>query len=326
MTLISKTSTQLPIQTTCIDEAHEGQRLDNFLVFFLKGVPKSHIYRIIRSGEIRINKKRAKADTRLSLGDLIRIPPIRMGVTQEADKPFIPGVEFPIIFEDDYLLVINKPAGVAVHGGSGVSFGVIEQLRKARPDAKFLELVHRLDRETSGLLMLAKRRSTLVALHQLIRDHIPEKSYLALAFQPWPHGLCSQSLHVKAPLHRFHLPNGERMVRVDPQLGIEAHSIISVQQFYQEASLCQVTLKTGRTHQIRVHLQHLGCPILGDPKYGDFTANRIFAKKGLNRMFLHAYELILPHPVSGDVLHFKAELPSDLSAFLNTLTVIEAPH
>ncbi|MDC7707853.1 RluA family pseudouridine synthase [Vogesella indigofera] len=297
-----------------VDENGADQRLDNYLTRLLKGVPKSHIYRIIRSGEIRVNKGRADAMQRLQQGDELRIPPIRLAA-KATDGQVVPGANFPIVYEDEALLVINKPAGVAVHGGSGVSFGVIEQLRKARPDARYLELVHRLDRETSGLLMIAKKRSALVKLHEMIRNDVPQKRYFALALGQWP----DKIRHVKLPLHRFHTPSGERMVRVDETLGIYAHTIFTVQQRYRDFTLLEALLRTGRTHQIRVHMQANGCPIAGDEKYGDFSANRELQRHGLKRMFLHAANLVLPHPLTGKELQLQAPLPPELTRFLDTL-------
>lgn len=297
-----------------VDENGADQRLDNYLIRLLKGVPKSHIYRIIRSGEIRVNKGRADAMQRLALGDTLRIPPIRLAA-KTADEQAVPGASFPVVYEDDALLVINKPAGVAVHGGSGVSFGVIEQLRKARPDARYLELVHRLDRETSGLLMIAKKRSALVKLHEMIRNDVPQKRYFALALGRWP----DKVRNVKLPLHRFHTPSGERMVRVDESLGIYAHTIFTVEQRFGDFTLLEALLRTGRTHQIRVHMQANGCPIAGDEKYGDFAANRDLQKRGLKRMFLHAANLVLPHPLTGEELQLHAPLPAELTRFLDVL-------
>jgi len=298
-----------------VDENGADQRLDNYLVRLLKGVPKSHIYRIIRSGEVRVNKGRVDAQHRLQQGDELRIPPIRIADKPASADSHIPQHEFPIVYEDDALLVINKPAGVAVHGGSGVSFGVIEQLRRARPDARYLELVHRLDRETSGLLMIAKKRSALVKLHEMIRNDVPQKRYFALGLGQWP----ANVRHVKLPLHRFHTPNGERMVRVDEDQGIYAHTIFTVQQRYADLTLVEALLRTGRTHQIRVHMQANGCPIAGDEKYGDFAANRELQRRGLKRMFLHAANLSLPHPLTGEQLALHAPLPKELTRFLDTL-------
>ena len=289
-----------------------GQRIDNFLARHLKGVPKSHIYRILRSREVRVNKKRVDQTCRLELGDLVRIPPVR--VAEREERSHVPALEFPILYEDDALLVVDKPAGVAVHGGSGVSFGVIEQLRAARPQAKFLELVHRLDRETSGVLLLAKKRSALTALHEQMREGKTDKRYLTLVLGQWKNA----KQHVKLPLHKFTRPDGERrvMVREDGQA---SHTVFALQQAWEGYSLLEAQLKTGRTHQIRVHLSHLGFPIAGDDKYGDFARNRELAKQGLKRMFLHAHSMALSHPLSGEPLRFAAPLPAELQGFLDRL-------
>jgi 23S rRNA pseudouridine955/2504/2580 synthase len=300
-----------------IGEESAGQRIDNFLMRTCKGVPKSHIYRILRSGEVRVNKGRISAEYRLQMGDSIRIPPIRVAQPGERGT-IIPVASFPIVFEDEYLLIIDKPAGVAVHGGSGVSFGVIEQLRQARPQAKFLELVHRLDRETSGVLMLAKKRSALLGLHEQIRESRMDKRYLACVRGAWG----DARRVVKAPLHKYLTPEGERRVRVQDD-GQTAHTIFNLIERFDGYALLEAELKTGRTHQIRVHLQHLGTPILGDEKYGDYAFNRELsrssAKPQLKRMFLHAYKLKLMHPVSGAPLQVEAPLPAECERFLQQL-------
>ena len=298
-----------------IDESGESQRIDNFLFKYLKGVPKSHIYRILR-GEVRVNKKRVDQTYRLKLGDLLRIPPIRVAEKHEVDEPHIPAVEFPIIYEDDAILAVNKPAGVAVHGGSGVSFGVIEQMRRARPQAKFLELVHRLDRETSGVLLLAKKRSALTAMHEIMREGNSDKRYFALVLGQWKNA----KQHVKLPLHKFDTPQGEKrvMVREDGQA---SHTIFALQKSWPEFTLLEAQLKTGRTHQIRVHLSHLGFPIAGDDKYGDFTRNKVLMKQGLKRMFLHAYSIAFAHPLTGEPMHLVAPLANELEEFVAKLDV-----
>jgi 23S rRNA pseudouridine955/2504/2580 synthase len=296
-----------------VGEDGVGQRIDNFLMKHLKGVPKSHVYRILRSGEVRVNKGRVGADRRLVAGDRVRVPPIR--VAEKPAGPSVPGREFAVVFEDEAMLVIDKPAGVAVHGGSGVDFGVIEQIRKARPQAKFLELAHRLDRETSGLLVIGKKRAALTRLHDLFRDGGIDKRYFALVKGHWRDKL----RNVKLPLLKYETAGGERRVRVSPE-GKEAHSIMRLQERWQTPlgtfSLLEVELRTGRTHQIRVHLAHLGFPILGDEKYGDFTLNRDLQKAGLKRMFLHAASMRLPHPISGATLALAAPLPAELERFL----------
>ena len=299
-----------------VGEDGVGQRVDNFLLKRLKGVPKSHVYRILRSGEVRVNKGRVNAERRLALGDTVRVPPIR--IAEKADDAPVPAREFSIVYEDEALIVIDKPAGVAVHGGSGVSFGVIEQIRRARPESRFLELAHRLDRETSGLLIIGKKRSALTRLHDQFRDGVIDKRYFALVKGHWRDPL----RNVKLPLLKYLTPEGERRVRVSPE-GKESHSIMRLHRRYASAqgmvSLLEVELRTGRTHQIRVHLAHLGFPILGDEKYGDFTLNKDLQKLGLKRMFLHAASMRLPHPLTGDRLEVKAPLPSELGKFLETL-------
>lgn len=299
-----------------VGDESDGQRIDNFLLKRLKGVPKSHIYRILRSGEVRVNKGRSSAERRLELGDVVRIPPVRVA-DKQATAP-VPAREFVIVHEDEGLLAIDKPAGVAVHGGSGVNFGVIEQLRQARPEARFLELAHRLDRETSGLLLIGKKRALLTRLHDFFRDGGIDKRYLALVKGRWRDPL----RHVRLPLLKYLMADGERRVRVSDE-GKEAHSIMRLKQRWQSPfgplSLLEVELRTGRTHQIRVHLAHLGFPILGDEKYGDFALNRDLQKNGLKRMFLHAASMRLPHPLGGERLELSAALPDELARFLNTL-------
>jgi len=297
---------------TEVGEDSSGQRIDNFLCKYLKGVPKSHLYRILRSGEVRVNKKRIDQTYRLQLGDQVRIPPVR--VAEQPERDYVPAAEFPILYEDDALLVIDKPAGVAVHGGSGVSFGVIEQLRQARPQAKFLELVHRLDRETSGVLLLAKKRSALVAMHEIMREGNSDKRYLTLVLGQWKNA----RQHVKLPLYKFDTPQGEKrvMVREDGQA---SHTVFTLQKSWPAFSLLEAQLKTGRTHQIRVHLSHLGFPIAGDDKYGNFPRNKELARQGLKRMFLHAHSIAFGHPLTGEPLNFMAPLPKELQKFVDKL-------
>ena len=317
---ISKDSVSL----ITVAEHEAGQRLDNYLIKILKGVPKSHIHRIIRAGEVRLNKKRCKPDSRIQTGDLLRIPPVRTAEKQRSSEnraQAVPAREFTIIYEDDALLVIDKPAGTAVHGGSGVSFGVIEQIRRARPEARYLELVHRLDKDTSGLLMIAKKRSALIKLHEAIRNDHPKKIYLALGVGKLP----NDSFHVKLPLFKYTGAQGEKMVRVSED-GQAAHTVFRVLNRFSDGllhqvglshlTLVQATLKTGRTHQIRVHLQSQQCPIAGDERYGDYQANKRLQKLGLKRMFLHAAELHLDHPLTGEKLILKAPLPQDLAQFV----------
>ena len=308
-----------------VGDESAGQRLDNFLIRVLKGVPKTHVYRIIRSGEVRVNKGRATADTRVEAGDVVRVPPVRLSeaAAAKAEKP-APPREFPVLFEDDHLLAIAKPAGVAVHGGSGVSFGVIEQLRQARPQAKFLELVHRLDRETSGILLVAKKRSALIHLQDQFRERETGKTYLALVAGAWP----ASKKVIDQPLHKYLLADGERRVKVvakdDPD-GMRSITLVKVQEKLPEATLLAVTIKTGRTHQIRVHLSSAGHPILGDDKYGDFELNKALQKQGLKRMFLHAWRLQFDHPASGERITLLAPLPPELQKFVTHVRPASAP-
>jgi len=275
-------------------------------------VPKTHVYRIIRSGEVRVNKGRASADSRIEVGDVVRLPPVRVSdkVAEKAAYP-VPSREFPVLMEDEALLAIDKPAGVAVHGGSGVSFGVIEQLRQARPLAKLLELVHRLDRDTSGILLIAKKRSALKNLQDQFRERETGKTYLALVQGDWP----AKLKVIDQPLHKYLLPDGERRVRVttpeDPD-GMRSITVVKVAERLVGATLLEVTIKTGRTHQIRVHLASQGHPIAGDDKYGDFEWNKILQKQGHKRMFLHAWRLQFNHPLSAERVPLEAALPAEL--------------
>jgi 23S rRNA pseudouridine955/2504/2580 synthase len=316
--------------TVEVGEEFAGQRLDNFLLRELKGVPKTHVYRIIRSGEVRVNKGRAAADTRLQAGDRIRVPPVRLPerVTDPAARP-APPREFPVLLEDEHLLAIDKPAGVAVHGGSGVSFGVIEQLRQARPTARLLELVHRLDRETSGVLLVAKRRSALTRLQDQFRERETGKTYLALVVGTWP----ANKKVIDLPLHKYLVAAddaaaGERRVKVvgkdDPD-GMRSITLVKVARRLGAYTLVEVTIKTGRTHQIRVHLASQGHPIAGDDKYGDFELNRALQREGLKRMFLHAWRLQFQHPSTGEAVALEAPLPSDLQRFADLHASTAAP-
>ncbi|HNV88401.1 MAG TPA: RluA family pseudouridine synthase [Methylotenera sp.] len=307
-----------------VDEASDGQRIDNFLAKTLKGVPKSHIYRILRSGEVRVNKGRIDASYKLVLGDVVRVPPIRVAASEKEvmNAPATAVLQKTIIFEDDALLVIDKPAGFAVHGGSGVSRGVIEQLRLERPKAKFLELVHRLDRETSGVLLLAKKRAALVALHEAIRNNQTDKRYLMLVAGEWT----EKKKRVILDLQKYVLPNGERRVNVVTDKSKDKYdeaqvseTIFYLKQRFAGFSLLEAQLVTGRTHQLRVQLAHLGFPIVGDDKYGDFALNKSLVKKGLKRMFLHSAETNLRHPVSGEKLRLVAPLPVELQKFIEKL-------
>lgn len=304
-----------------IDESGADQRIDNFLLKVLKGVPKSHVYRILRSGEVRVNKKRVKADFRLQLDDVVRVPPIRVSVTKQStpQTPRKAILASSVIFEDEAMLALNKPAGMAVHGGSGISLGVIEQLRAERPKAKFLELVHRLDRETSGVLMIAKKRRALVSLHEAIRGNQMDKRYLMLVKGHWTNA----KQKVVLDLQKYVTADGERRVRVvtdktkaksQPQV---SETIFYLSKHIGEYSLLEAKLITGRTHQLRVQLAHLGFPILGDDKYGDFALNKQLAKQGLKRMFLHATATHIRHPLDNDArLRLQAPLPKDLKDFM----------
>ena len=305
-----------------IDEGSAGQRLDNFLLRELKGVPKTHVYRVIRAGEVRVNKGRASADTRLELGDVVRVPPVRL--PERGAPAAVPAREFPVVFEDDHLLIANKPAGVAVHGGSGVSFGVIEQLRQSRPQAKFLELVHRLDKETSGLLLIAKKRSALTHLQDQFRERETGKTYAALVWGAWP----ANKKVIDVALLKFTGGDGERWVRPvtsshDPQADQAKRSIslVRLAELCGACSLLDVTIKTGRTHQIRVHLAHEGHAIVGDPKYGDFEANHALARGAsrFDRMFLHAKRLRFIHPSTGAEIDVSAPLPAECEQLLASL-------
>ncbi len=309
---VNEDDTQPRVRLVEIDGEQAGQRLDNFLLRVCKGVPKSHVYKAIRSGEVRVNKGRAGADQRLEAGDVVRVPPMRLPRRDEPRR--VPPAVFPVVFEDEALLVVDKPAGIAVHGGSGVSFGVIEQLRAARPDASFLELVHRLDRETSGLLMVAKQRKALLALHDMMRESKASKHYQALVVGDW----VNDRQHLRLPLLKWLTASGERRVKVD-KLGKPAHTIITMLKRYGRYSLVGAQLKTGRTHQIRVHLAASGHPIVGDDKYGDDAVRAHFSRLGFARMFLHACRLEFAHPLSAAPMVFEAGLPDECKALLDYL-------
>jgi len=291
-----------------VGEESEAQRLDNFLLRRLKGVPKSHVYRVVRSGEVRVNSGRVKPDYRVRIGDKVRVPPIRVA----AASPKAPAKPFglPIVHEDPSLLVIDKPSGVAVHGGSGVSHGVIELLRAARPEAKLLELAHRLDRDTSGLLIVAKKRGALVELHRMLRDGEIEKVYVAVV-KGTPAG---KHFDIRDALHKYVNAKGERRVAVK-EGGMEAVTRVKVVGSSGGLSVLQLRLMTGRTHQIRVHLAHAGFPVLGDDKYGDFEFNRALARQGVKRLFLHARRLVFKHPVDGKAMKLESPMPDDVLRF-----------
>ncbi len=305
------------VQFVTIDDNHAGQRIDNYLVTLLKGVPKSRVYRILRKGEVRVNKKRIKPVYKLQEGDIVRVPPVTMSEEKPLPNPKldkIASLESHIIFEDDYLIVINKPSGIAVHGGSGLKFGLIEGLRALRPDARYLELVHRLDRDTSGCMLVAKKRSTLRALHQQLREKTIEKNYLALVLGQWE----KTDKAVHAPLLKNTLQSGERLVRVDPE-GKESHTKFKIVQRFEDCTLVQASPVTGRTHQIRVHTLYAGHPIACDDKYGDDTFDKQMRKLGLNRLFLHSASLKFFHPNTETDMRFEAPMDKSLKQTIESL-------
>lgn len=300
-----------------VGEDGDGQRLDNYLLRLAKGVPKSHVYRIVRSGEVRVNGGRAAVDQRLALGDRLRVPPIRVSATRP--PPVVPRGEMPpILYEDEHVIAVDKPTGLAAHGGSGIAYGLIERVRAARPNQPFLELAHRLDRETSGILLLAKSRRALVGLHEQMREGKVDKRYLTLVKGDW----VNDRQHVKAALTKYVTREGERRVAVDDD-GMPSHTIFNLQERLGGFSLLEAELKTGRTHQIRVHLAHLGFPIVGDDKYGDFDLNKRAGRGDfgirLPRMFLHAHATRFAHPVGGAPIDLVAPLPPDCDDFLRSL-------
>ena len=297
-----------------IDAQNAGQRIDNFLLNQLKGVPKGHIYKIIRKGEVRVNKGRIKQTYKLQYGDSVRIPPVSLAEKKSLPAPgrsLLKLIENSIIFEDSSLLAINKPSGVAVHGGSGISYGIIEAIRALKPDEKFLELIHRLDKDTSGCLLIAKKRSALIAVQDLLRNRQTDKRYLAL--------LCGlpefKKQKVTAPLLREELKSGERFVRVD-QKGKDSTSFFSILERFNDSVLAEVKIITGRTHQIRVHAKYLGHNVAGDSKYGNYACNQRLKNRGLKRLFLHSAQISFKHPDSGKTITIKAPLSDDLQQFL----------
>lgn len=313
MPITTKENSSSQVQHALIDEHHQGQRLDNYLLSRLKGLPKSRLYRIIRKGEVRVNKKRIKPDYRLQAGDDIRIPPLRLASSAELPQTVsLHTQQFlstRILYEDKNLLVVNKPAGMAVHGGSGIRLGLIETLRILRPQEKFLELVHRLDRETSGCLLFAKKSSVLKKLHELLREGKVEKIYITLVKGYWPKHLN----HVDAPLKKFELQSGERMVKINSE-GKEALTEFRVIKRFDSATLMEAKPLTGRTHQIRVHALHAGHPIAADDKYGDKEFNRQMRQSGCKRLFLHASRL--KFCLDEEWIEVKADLENDLEAAL----------
>lgn len=301
-----------------VDEEAAAQRIDNYLLRRLKGVPKSHVYRVLRSGQVRVNSARVRPDYRLKVGDRVRVPPVRTAPpgdgSRMASRAAAGAQALRVVFEDDALLVIDKPSGVAVHGGSGVSFGAIETLRAARPAAKRLELAHRLDRDTSGLLIVAKKRAALLGLHRMLREGEVHKIYLALAKGRWRGG----AREIRAPLHKFVGAGGERRVAVRAH-GVAAVTRVRPIAVSAELSLLELELLTGRTHQIRVHLAHAGHPVVGDDKYGDFAFNREMAHHGAKRLCLHARRLEFKHPISGAALHLESPVPAELQAVIDAV-------
>lgn len=320
------------------EDSGEGQRLDNFLLRHCRGVPKSHLYQLIRSGQVRVNGRRCRPDDRLAVGDSVRVPPIAGAgpggrpdggsaggagkAAPGADAPGqgrsrAPAMHFDVLFEDEAILAIDKPAGVAVHGGSGVAHGAIERLRAARPQARFLELVHRLDRETSGTLLFAKKRAALVDLHAQLRERQVEKRYLAIVKGRWPR----RTKTVQQPLHRYLTESGERRVRVQAGGQAALTRITGLEQVVLPelgpATLVEARIETGRTHQIRVHLAHAGFPILGDDKYGDFELNKSLQKISFKRMFLHAIFMKVRHPVTHRPLGIEAPMPAEFRRLLD---------
>jgi 23S rRNA pseudouridine955/2504/2580 synthase len=296
-----------------VTEDDAGQRIDNYLLARLKGVPKSRIYRILRSGEVRINSKRVGPEQKVLAGDRIRIPPVR--VAERDEDVAAPHFRMPILFEDEALIAIDKPSGLAVHGGSGVAHGVIESLRSMRPQARFLELVHRLDRDTSGVLLIAKKRSALTVLHEMMRERAMDKRYLAGVSGRFR----NERQRVRVSLTKRVNSAGEKRVSVSED-GQEAETVLRLVERGPEFSLLEAELLTGRTHQIRVHLAHLGHPVLGDDKYGDFELNKRLRKEGLKRMFLHAAKLSFAHPVTGEPLELSSPLPADLEKFRSRIS------
>lgn len=299
-------------------EDQAGQRIDNFLLTQLKGVPKSHVYRILRKGEVRVNKSRAKPGYRLQAGDTVRIPPIRREEKDDSALPpndlILSKIQNSLLYEDKGLLILNKPTGIAVHGGSGIKHGVIEALRALHPEAPFLELVHRLDRDTSGCLIIAKKRSVLRALHELLRSHQVEKRYLSLVKGDWRGG----TRRVELALQKNTLSSGERIVRVD-EGGKASQSLFNLVNRYHGTSLLEMTPLTGRTHQLRVHAASIGYPIAGDEKYGDAEFNKQMRELGLKRLFLHAHSLAFELPPEGKSIQISAPLDNELQKVLDQL-------
>lgn len=308
------------VQFFTISDDESGQRIDNFLLTKLKGVPKSLVYRIVRKGEVRVNKGRIKPEYKLQAGDLVRVPPVRVAEKNEPQISTklnkVAELEQQILFEDEVMLIINKPSGIAVHGGSGLSFGVIEALRALRPQARFLELVHRIDRDTSGILLVAKKRSALRSLHEQLREKVVQKDYLALVRGQWQ----SHAKVIKAPLLKNELASGERIVKVS-QDGKPSETRFRIEERYESATLVKASPVTGRTHQIRVHTQYAGHPIACDDKYGERDFDQKMQEIGLNRLFLHAYSIRFQHPKTGEEMVVTAPLDKKLKGVLAKLRI-----
>lgn len=303
-----------PVQLVTVDENHDGQRIDNFLFGQLKGVPRTLVYRILRKGEVRVNKGRAKPEHKLAAGDVVRIPPLHIpepDAPAKASNNLLLELEKRILFEDKYILAINKPAGLAVHGGSAIRLGLIEALRQMRPQEKMLELVHRLDRDTSGCILMAKKRTALTALHDDLRAGRVDKRYLALVFGRWP----ARIKDVKAPLLKNEALS---MVRVS-DAGKSAHTGFTIKQNFDGYTLLDVKPYTGRTHQIRVHAKHAGYSLVGDDKYSDEVKNTAAKTLGFKRLCLHAASLVFTHPISQETVRIEAPLPDDIAAPLKKL-------
>jgi len=306
------------VEIVKVGSGQDGQRIDNFLLGRAKGVPRSHLYRVLRRGEVRVNKGRVKPSYKLQRGDLVRIPPMRVAEPSARVRPPpapLRRLEAAVIYEDERMIALNKPSGMAVHGGSGLSWGLIEAMRVLRPKSTELELVHRLDRDTSGCLLLAKRRSALRDLHRLMRDNAMQKRYQALLVGRLP----QRKVRVDAPLRKNLLRSGERVVRVDPEAGKQARTLFRCIRQFGDFTLAEAELITGRTHQIRVHAAHIGAPVAGDEKYGQAEANRRLRGLGLDRLFLHARALIFQLQHNERPLRIDAPFPPELEAVIARL-------
>lgn len=295
-----------------VDEDYVDQRIDNFLIKKIKNVPKSHIYKIIRSGEVRVNKKRIKADYKLNLNDQIRLPPLKLNLSKIKNTSSDLRIKKNIVYEDDWFLIVNKPEGIASHGGSGISLGLIESLRIERDDLRYLELVHRLDKNTSGLILVAKKRAALRSLQELFRNKKIIKKYLTLVKGEW----LEKKIKVEMNLKKIVTKDGQQVVKKSKD-GKLSQSIFRLVKYIVNLSLIDVELLTGKTHQIRVQLAEMGFPIAGDDKYGDFSFNRTLLKRGLKRMFLHAYYIEFMHPFLNKKFTLEVGLPDGLKKILD---------